>query len=402
MSLKIHKNLVAAVIQCLKEIFLEDRYADRVIESMLRSNPKWGSKDRGFIAETTYEMVRKKRLLYEIYNHEVNKQKSLYHLFAIYLEIFKKTELPRWDEFADVPIKEYQKNYKAKKHIFAIKESYSEWMYDRCVEELGERSEPILKAMNQEAPLTLRINTMKCEVEQLSDILKKETILHKKIDLQTIAIHKKSNIFKLEAFRKGFFEVQDYGSQQIGLFCQVSPGMRVIDACAGAGGKSLHLATEMQNKGRIIAMDVEDWKLEEMKKRAKRNGISIIEPRLIDSMKTIKRLYDSADVVLLDVPCTGIGVIKRNPDAKWKITAEMLAEVQVKQKEILENYSKMTKVGGHLIYATCSILPSENQLQVQHFLQGHAGFVLEAEQNLYPGEYPGDGFYMARLKRRSE
>ena len=117
MSLKIHKNLVAAVIQCLKEIFLEDRYADRVIESMLRSNPKWGSKDRGFIAETTYEMVRKKRLLYEIYNHEVNKQKSLYHLFAIYLEIFKKTELPRWDEFADVPIKEYQKNYKAKKHF---------------------------------------------------------------------------------------------------------------------------------------------------------------------------------------------------------------------------------------------------------------------------------------------
>ncbi len=133
--------------------------------------------------------------------------------------------------------------------------------------------------------------------------------------------------------------------------------MRVIDACAGAGGKTLHLAAMMQGKGRLLAMDVEEWKLENLKQRARRAGAHNVETRVITSSKTVKRLKESSDRVLLDVPCSGLGVLKRNPDAKWRDTAERLPVLVALQEEILQRYSQMVKVGGLLVYATCSILP---------------------------------------------
>jgi 16S rRNA (cytosine967-C5)-methyltransferase len=176
--------------------------------------------------------------------------------------------------------------------------------------------------------------------------------------------------------------------------------MRVIDACAGAGGKTLHLAALMQNKGRILALDTEEWKLKELKKRARRADASnLIETRLIDSTKAIKRLAQSADRLLLDVPCSGLGVLRRNPDAKWKLSPEFLARMHTLQQELLASYSAMVKPGGILVYSTCSILPSENRAQIDRFLAGPGkGFEFLEDEALMPSA-GFDGFYMCRLRR---
>ncbi len=177
--------------------------------------------------------------------------------------------------------------------------------------------------------------------------------------------------------------------------------MRIIDACAGAGGKTLHLAALAKNKGRIIAMDVEQWKLDELQKRARRAGVSNLEPRLIESSKSIKRLEKSADRVLLDVPCSGLGVLKRNPDAKWKLSPEFIQQVRELQHNILSDYGVMLKPGGLMVYSTCSILPSENEEQVRRFLEEKQGeYELVKDKHTWPSE-GYDGFYMALLKKKA-
>jgi 16S rRNA (cytosine967-C5)-methyltransferase len=172
-----------------------------------------------------------------------------------------------------------------------------------------------------------------------------------------------------------------------------------VDACAGAGGKTLHLSALMKNKGRILAMDSEGWKLDELKKRARRSGAANIETRTIDSSKAIKRLDKSADRLLLDVPCSGLGVLKRNPDAKWKLSPEFIDRVRNTQQTIISDYSKIVKPGGMMVYSTCSLLPSENEDQVKTFLSSEKNeFELIEEKKIMPSE-GFDGFYMARLKR---
>ena len=183
-------------------------------------------------------------------------------------------------------------------------------------------------------------------------------------------------------------------------FLEVKPGMRVVDTCAGAGGKTLHLATMMENKGQIIALDIYDHKLRELKRRAKRNGAHNIEPRHIENTKVIKKLYDKADAVLIDAPCSGLGVLRRNPDAKWKLEPEFLDRIKATQQEILSTYSRMVKSGGQLVYATCSILPSENQEQVKNFLASNDDFIFVKEKKVLSYESGFDGFYMALLKRK--
>ena len=196
------------------------------------------------------------------------------------------------------------------------------------------------------------------------------------------------------------FEVQDAASQFIAPFLRVSPGMRVIDACAGAGGKTLHLAAIMKNKGRIIAMDVEAFKLEELQKRAKRAGVNNLEIKHIESSKTIKRLENSADRLLLDVPCSGLGVLKRNPDAKWKLSPEFIENVKELQQHILQDYCSMLKKDGLMVYSTCSVLPSENERQVEKFLERNGDkFELVDQKHIWPTE-GFDGFYMALLRKK--
>lgn len=215
-----------------------------------------------------------------------------------------------------------------------------------------------------------------------------------------LVLKKRQNVFSSPLFKNGFFEIQDAGSQAIGIFSGAEPGMQVIDACSGGGGKALHMAAMMENKGRIIAMDVEAWKLDNLKTRARRAGAFNIETRLIEDTKTIKRLEKKADLLLLDVPCSGTGVMRRNPDAKWKLDEAFIHKTKLLQQNLLTEYASMVKTGGSLVYSTCSILPGENRQQVDLFLKDHPGFELIQDKIILPSE-GFDGFYMARLKRLS-
>ena len=178
------------------------------------------------------------------------------------------------------------------------------------------------------------------------------------------------------------FEVQDASSQKVAALLDPRPGMRVVDACAGAGGKTLHISALMEGKGTITAMDIFSGKLEELKKRARRAGASNITPKVIEGSKTIKRMKESADRLLLDVPCSGLGVLRRNPDAKWKLTPEFIDSVTQTQAEILSSYSAMLKPGGRMVYSTCSVLPRENGMQVARFLTENSGYKLLEEHSL--------------------
>ncbi len=200
-------------------------------------------------------------------------------------------------------------------------------------------------------------------------------------------------------FKEGWFELQDESSQHVGEFCHVEPGMRVIDSCAGAGGKTLHLAALMKNKGKIVALDVDPKKLEELAKRTKRAGVSNVEIRLIDSAKIIKRLASSCDVVLIDAPCSGTGVLRRNPDAKWKLKHEFMEQIIQTQSQILQDYSGMVRNPGRLIYVTCSIFPSENTWQISKFLKHNPLWSKKFERVLSTSQSGTDGFYMAALKK---
>ena len=188
-----------------------------------------------------------------------------------------------------------------------------------------------------------------------------------------LKLKERANVFVTEAFKDGWFEVQDASSQLVAEFLDVKPGMKVVDTCAGAGGKTLHLASLMENKGLLIAMDIYESKLKKLKVRARRNGVHNFDMRVIDSTKPIKKLHNKADRVLIDAPCSGLGVLRRNPDAKWKLEPEFLDRIRGVQADVLQQYSKIVKPGGKLVYATCSVLPSENQDQVNKFLASDIG-----------------------------
>lgn len=393
--MRYHRVLVEAIVFSLGEIFEKGRQADKVIEQVLKSNRKWGARDRGFIAENTYEIVRWWRLLLFVSQEE---RPAYSDIFAIW-QTLKGNELPAWTEFDHIQPQRIRQAYEEAKKIRKVRESIPDWLDEVGASELGEQWDDELHALNQTAPVVLRVNTLKTNREALQKELAKDGIQTNPLPSlpSALALTEKKNVFQTEAFKNGFFEVQDAGSQVIAPTLDVQPGMRVIDACAGAGGKTLHLAALMQNQGRLIAMDVENWKLDELRRRARRNGVSNVETRLIEA-KTIKRLRETADRVLLDVPCSGLGVLRRNPDSKWKIMPEFLAQIRQTQYDILSHYSQMVKPGGKLVYATCSILPSESENQVQRFLkeQGQQ-WTLETETRTSPARDGFDGFYMASL-----
>lgn len=398
--MRLHRGTSEAVIESLKLIFEENRYADKVIEKVLKKNPRWGSRDRRFIAETTYDIVRWYRWFRELTQA---KGTDFWKLLAAWC-ILSDVDLPAWDEFKGVSPKEVRERSKRTVYSRKIRESIPDWLDELGEGELGkERWDRELSALNEEASVVLRTNTLKLSREALQKNLQEENIesLPLKDFPDALVLEERQNVFTSSAFKEGLFEVQDAGSQAIAPFLQVKGGMRVIDACAGAGGKTLHLAAIMNNKGRIVAMDTEQWKLDELQKRARRAGVSNMEARVIESGKTIKRLANSADRLLLDVPCSGIGVLKRNPDAKWKLSPEFVNKIKELQQHILHDYCDMLKPGGMMVYSTCSILPSENEKQVQQFLEEKKGaFSLVEEKHIFPSE-GFDGFYMALIRKIS-
>lgn len=396
-----HKNLFIGINDILCRIFFENKYTDNEIEKTLKANPRWGSKDRSFIAETVYDCVRWKRMIEASSGRPLN-ENNLWEFVGSWF-VLNGEKLPHWEEFQKINTKEVLKrNHAATDKNFAVRESIPDWMDEMGMDELGEKIwQREIEKMNNTLPTVIRVNSLKIDRKSLLKKLKETGVdavaLSKYPD--ALELVEKTNVLKTEAFKEGGFEIQDAGSQMIAPFLDVRPGMRVVDACAGAGGKTLHLSALMQNKGQIFALDIHEWKLRELKRRAKRNNAQNIQTRLIDSSKVIKRLENSADRLLLDAPCSGLGVLSRNPGAKWKLTSEFIEKIKDEQRKILNDYSKMVKTGGAMVYATCSILPSENHLQIKYFLKNHPEFKLVREKQLLPSQTGYDGFYMAFLEK---
>ncbi len=400
---RLHRNLVFAVINSLDLIFNENEYADKVVHKILKSDKRWGARDRRFVAESIYDSVRWKRLYNEIAgtkNHFT--RPNLWKFFTVHL-VLKGYELPDWNQFAGTPVRRIKGKFDMIQNNRAIRESIPDWLDQVCEKELGTQWEDEIKALNQQAPVVIRTNTLKISRKDLQKQFEKEDVATELLDdyPDALLLTNRANIFRTAAFKKGFFEMQDASSQMVARYLNVAPGMRVVDACAGAGGKSLHLASLMENKGQLIALDIYKHKLEDLKKRAKRNGAHNIDTRTIESTKTIKKLKNSADRLLIDAPCSGLGVIKRNPDSKWKLQPEFLEKIKKTQAEILDSYAPILKVGGQMVYATCSILPSENEKQVEKFLQNHPEFKFISENKVSPSQSGYDGFYMALFEKIS-
>ncbi|WP_438963914.1 RsmB/NOP family class I SAM-dependent RNA methyltransferase [Winogradskyella sp.] len=402
--MRLHRNLCFAVIDGLHKIFNENEYADKVVQQLLRRDKRWGSRDRGFIAETVYEIVRYKRLYAEIANvKEPFDRDNLWRMFAVWATL-KGIKLPDWKYFETTPTRKIKGRFDELSKTRKYKESIPDWIDDLGIEELGKSTwAKEIEMQNEQADVILRVNTLKTNKKDLQLKLQSENIETEVIPNYPSALKliERANVFKTEAFKNGWFEVQDASSQLVADFLDVKAGMKVVDACAGAGGKTLHLASLMENKGQIIAMDIYESKLKKLKIRARRNGAHNIELKVIDSTKPIKKLYGKADRLLIDAPCSGLGVLRRNPDAKWKLQPEFIENIKKVQSEVLEKYSKMVKPGGKMVYATCSVLPSENQDQVEKFLTSEAGkdFKFVKDKKILAHKSGFDGFYMAQLEK---
>lgn len=398
----IHRNLLIGIHDALQETFFQDKkYADKVIERLLKANRKWGSQDRQVVSEIFYNIIRWKKRL-EYYMGEGVKPNNVYKLILAYL-LWSKSHYKKFEEFdgvktADI-LNKLKKGYIPTK---AIEYSIPDWLAETMEKELGPKWEKEMVALNEQAPTVLRTNTLKTTAKELVADLKDEGVDAFTIQgyPDAVQLEEKKNVFLTSAFKDGLFEVQDASSQTIGELLAPKEGMRVVDACAGAGGKTLHLAALMKNKGQIIALDIFEWKLAELKRRAKRAGAHNIEARFISDSKVIKRLHNTADRLLIDAPCSGLGVLKRNPDSKWKIDQDFIDRIKKEQEQILQDYSKIIKKDGLMIYATCSILPSENNLQVEKFLANNPDYSLVKEEKIMPSQ-GYDGFYMALIKRNN-
>lgn len=424
--MKIHRPVAEQIYSAIKSIFgatPDGRryYADKVIERLFKHNRKLGARDRRFIAETVYGIVRWWRLLLAAVGMNdplaTPEDRVIWQVMAAWL-VKNGQVLPSWREFAELDALKLSRALERAAENPAIRESIPDWLYQLGLDELGAaRWQACLKGLNEQAPVVLRANRLKTTLDELRAELGRENIETSLVPAlpDALILKERKNVFTSESFKLGLFEVQDGASQHVAPLLAPEPGDRVIDGCAGAGGKSLHLAALMKNKGKIIALDVHQGKLDELRTRSSRAGCDIIETRLIESSKTIKRMEKSADRVLLDVPCSGLGVLRRNPDSKWKLEPADIARLHALQAEILGSYSEMLKPGGRLVYATCSILPSENIKQVEAFLEKHqADWRLVEAHQFWPGEhrpegaqadprltdhYGFDGFFAAALER---
>jgi 16S rRNA (cytosine967-C5)-methyltransferase len=397
--MKLHKILVKAVADALLQIFIDKQQTDRTVEQLFLGNKAWGARDRNFIADNVYTIVRYKRLYEFCAETEITDLPSAYKVIGTKL-IIDEIELPAWDEFDLLNKSAIASRYDEAKKVRALRESVPEWLDEKCAAEIGKTWDDELFALNCPAQFCIRVNTLKTSKTALKVLFMSEKIefteTHLAVD--ALIIKGKKNFRNNEAYKNGLFEVQDVSSQMVANMLQVEPGLKVTDACAGAGGKSLHLACLMKNEGSIFAMDINERKLKELESRASRNGVRIIKTKLATD-GTIGGLRHTADRLLLDVPCSGLGVLRRKPDTKWSLTPESLEEIMTLQQKILNQYSVILKPGGILVYSTCSILPSENEKQVKKFLDANPDYSLIGERTISPAETGFDGFYIASIRK---
>ncbi len=397
--MKWYRNTAFAAIEALEKIFNKNYQADKVIQKLLKSNKKWGSRDRKMLSQALYDIVRWKRKYEALSNADITQMEGKWKILALW-SLLHDIEIPEW---FDVDIRELKSQIKQEKNLpFAIKESIPDWLYETGIDEMGkENFEKEIRALNEEAETVIRANSLKTNPQKLKNILQKEGITgyQKKEFPDALFIEGKPKLTHLRSYKEGLFEIQDASSQKVADFINPKPGETIIDACAGAGGKSLHLAAKMKNKGNILAYDIYPRKLKELTKRAKRNGVKIIKETGLISPKIVEKNKETADILVLDVPCSSLGTLKRKPGLKWKQKPENLNQIKILQKNILKDYAKMVKPGGYLVYITCSILPSENRKQVEEFLSSNKNFTFVEELKVLPSKNGYDGFYMAKLQR---
>jgi 16S rRNA (cytosine967-C5)-methyltransferase len=298
-----------------------------------------------------------------------------------------------------------------------------DWLEPHLAAIYGRHLEDEMAALNVPAPLDLRVNALKGDREAARRALAAEQIQAEPTPWSPLGLRLKHRapLAGTGAFKDGLVEVQDEGSQLAALLAGVRPGMRVVDFCAGAGGKTLALAAQMRNRGKLVACDVSDWRLERAGKRLRRAGISNVERRTLSSERDpwVKHHAKSFDLVFVDAPCLGIGSWRRNPDGKWRARPLDLAELVVRQRDILASAARLVKGGGRLIYVTCSLLREENEAQAEAFLAAHADFALYPAARawaetiggrspagdylrLTPARHGTDGFFAALFERRAE
>lgn len=371
-------QLQAACAEALHSVFVEKQTLDRAVTAVLRSRRGWDVETRGSFVASIHALVRSWR----------NVWTSAGFPDEIFLSSLACTK-PRLEKICSLF---------AGKRIPRRGANMPDWLNAVGRREIGDGWLAVRAALDEPAELFVRVNTLRAQPSAVLESLRNTPHACEPAGLTgALLVTGRRDIYDTKAFKDGWVEVQDVNSQQVAPFLDVQPGMRVIDSCAGAGGKSLHLAALMRNKGRIVSLDVAGWKLDELRRRAARAGADTIETHIVSDAKSTKRFRGTADRLLLDVPCSGLGVVRRNPDIKWKLSMDELERLRALQFQLLRDYSQFVKKGGKLVYATCSVLPSEGEQQVDAFLAGNPEWKLEAERRLHPGENGGDGFYMARL-----
>lgn len=408
----------------LSELLRSTFPADLVVSRYFRQHRELGHADRGFAAETVYSVLRHKRSLSARCGDDVTSRRLLLATLAC-VQGLNRREL-------DVVLHESEgkwlaqaKAVKLDELMPAVRLDLPDWLYETLAAQFGALElEALAASLNHSAPLDLRVNALKAERDAVLARLNADGLAAQPCRYSPLGIRLagKPSISRHPLFLDGSFEVQDEGSQLLGFLLAPKRGEMVADFCAGAGGKTLLLGALMRSQGRLYAFDVAEKRLAKLKPRLARSGLSNVYPVRIDSENDIKikRLAGKLDRVLVDAPCSGLGTLRRNPDLKWRQTAQSVAELTVKQAAILHAASALVKPGGRLVYATCSLLAAENDAVVSAFLAAHPEFAALSASDvlrkqgiaiddgvpageflrLLPQRHGTDGFFAAVMERR--
>ncbi|MEM7358964.1 MAG: RsmB/NOP family class I SAM-dependent RNA methyltransferase [Pseudomonadota bacterium] len=422
---------VQATIDLLDEIAASGYPADRVMAQYFRSNRYIGSKDKAAISEYFYTVLRNK-LGYTYLLDQVGVSWGNRQLMAVLLKEQGQdlAALFNGQQYSPKPLAINDLAKLEALDLTALQDAplhvqlgVPDWLAAGLEDSLGEAYEREMRASNRRASTDIRVNTLKADVPSALSELEKLGYSLKTGQLSPwcLRFDGRVGLFGLKSFNQGWFEVQDQGSQVLALISRVKAGDRVVDFCAGAGGKTLAMAAMMENKGSIDACDVHGKRLQQLSKRAKRAGAHNIRVHTLTSErdKWVKQHKEKADLVLIDAPCSGTGTWRRSPDSRWNLQPENLENLQQLQQSIMQSASRLVRPGGRLLYATCSLLKSENEAQIEQFLQDTEEFELGeivlpaelAEQRdriefkthqlrLFPFLSETDGFYVCELRRK--
>ncbi len=394
--------------------------ADLVVANYFRQHRELGHADRGFVAETVFTVLRRKRSLAARCAEEVSSRRLLLAALAC-LQGMNRRQLAEVMTESESKWLAHAKGVKVNDLPAAVRLDLPDWLYALLNEQYAsEEVERLAAGFNRPAPLDLRVNSLKTGRQEVLTRLRSDGLAAEPCPYSPLGIRLagKPALSKYPLFLDGSIEVQDEGSQLLGFLLQPRRGEMVADFCAGAGGKTLLLGALMRSQGRLYAFDVAERRLAKLKPRLARSGLSNVHPLRIDSERDIKirRLAGKLDRVLVDAPCSGLGTLRRNPDLKWRQTAASVADLSAKQTAILAAAATLVKPGGRLVYATCSLLEAENEAVVGAFLAQHSEFVdCRAQEilgqqeitidcgkrlRLSPHRHGTDAFYAAVMERK--